>query len=388
VPLRQTTRCCSAIALVLLCACASAARQAPSVQLSLLPLRAIWSLPLNNALSAPPAFNGTRAYFPIAENRLAAYDLADGHQLWLVSATVRLEPAASDDLVFIADEESITALSAEDGSVKWRATHGDPLAAPLVWDNGWLIAAETSGALSAYRAADGHLVWRRDVGWQLHARPALVADRVYVPAGDGRIIALQLETGEPIWQHRLGGPPNDILALDDRIYVGANDNFLYCLDALDGSTRWRWRTGNDVIGRPAIDDTRVYFVSLDNLLRALDQRSGAQIWKRALPVRPSSGPIVANDAVIVMGIDPAARAFRASDGAPGADIPVKGVAVAQLHIVAVRETPLPLAVFMTADIENHVTVTALTRSIDPPVTQIAPLPNPTPIPKLSTEAPQ
>src|SRR5262249_23721265 len=84
---RQTTRCCSAIALVLLWQCATAA-QKPATELSLLPLRPLWTLALNNALSAPPAFAGTRAYFPIEDDRLVAYDLATGHQLWLVAAAV------------------------------------------------------------------------------------------------------------------------------------------------------------------------------------------------------------------------------------------------------------------------------------------------------------
>ena len=95
-----------------------------------------------------------------------------------------------------------------------------------------------------------------------------------MPVDDGRVVALQVESGEPVWERRLGGAPNDMLALDDRLYVGSADNFFYCLDADDGEVAWRWRTGADVIGAPVADDRRVYFVSLDNVLRALDLRRG------------------------------------------------------------------------------------------------------------------
>ena len=63
-----------------------------------------------------------------------------------------------------------------------------------------------------------------------------------MPLDDNRVVALQVETGEPLWEQRLGDKPNDMLALDDRIYVGSIDNFLYCLEADDGVIAWRWRT--------------------------------------------------------------------------------------------------------------------------------------------------
>jgi outer membrane protein assembly factor BamB len=53
-----------------------------------------------------------------------------------------------------------------------------------------------------------------------HASPALAADRVYIPTTDGRIVALRVENGEPVWERRLGGAVNDILALEHRLYAG------------------------------------------------------------------------------------------------------------------------------------------------------------------------
>ena len=59
----------------------------------------------------------------------------------------------------------------------------------------------------------------------------------------GRVVALEVSNGTQVWERRLGGPPNDMLALDDRIYVGSDDNFFYCLLASNGDVAWRWRTG-------------------------------------------------------------------------------------------------------------------------------------------------
>ena len=383
----RTTRCCSAIALTLFYGCAIAARKPPSAPLPFFPARTVWTLALNNALTAPPAFSGASGYFPIEGDRLVAYDLESGKQLWIVPATVQSAPATGDGLIFLAEPGAIAAVRESDGGVQWHLPYDQRLAVPLVWDNGWLIAADTTGTVVAFRATDGRVIWQRNIGAQVHAPPALAADRVYVSSADSRLIALQIETGAPIWEHRLGGPPNDILALDDRLYVGSNDNFFYCVGAAKGDIIWRWSTGADVIGKPAIDDARVYFVSLDNVLRGLNRRTGSQIWKRALAMRPTAGPLVAGNAIIITGLGPAPRAFFTKDGTPAPDVPAVGVVAAPPQIVAVSNSPTPLLIFMTTDIAAGATVTATTRSLEPAVAPgMPPLPSPVlPPPKLADD---
>jgi outer membrane protein assembly factor BamB len=300
----------------------------------LLPFRIAWTVALNGSLTAAPIFSGHRGYFPLDEGRFAAYDLADGKPVWVAMARIASQPAAGDGLVFIAEPEALSAVREVDGSVAWRLPFSGALAAPLVWDNGWLIAAGTSGTIQAFRASDGELIWRRDVGSPVNARPAMAADRVYLPATGDRIIALQVETGAPLWERKLGGAPNDVLALDDRLYVGSDDNFLYCLKAHDGLVDWRWRTGADVVGLPAADEHRVYFVSLDNVLRGLDLKSGAQRWKRALPLRPSAGPLKAGDTLIVSGVAPMLRAYFSKDGAPAGEVATDGELASPPYFVA------------------------------------------------------
>ena len=87
----------------------------------------------------------------------------------------------------------------------------------------------------------------------------------------------------------LGGPPNEILALDDRVYVGAKDHFFYCLMARDGRVDWRWRIGGDIVGVATSDENNVYFVAQDNVLRALNRKSGGQQWLRAAAVPAGVG---------------------------------------------------------------------------------------------------
>jgi outer membrane protein assembly factor BamB len=310
---------------------------------SLMPVDTLWGLALNNALTRGPAFDGTRAFFPIEGDRLAAYDLISGQQLWMVASKPAMDPVAGGGLVFIREAGTIKALRAADGSLAWELPFADDLAAHPVWDNGWLIVASTSGEVRAFRATDGQLIWTRDLKSPAHAAPALAADRVYVPTRDGRIVALRVESGEPLWERHLGGAPNEILALDDRLFAGSQDNFFYCVMAADGRVDWRWRTGGDVIGKPVADDRLVYFVSLDNVLRAMNQVSGGQQWMRPLPIRPAWGPVKAGATIIVAGQAPVLRAYNAKDGVAAAGT-LTGVVPAPPDPTATTPPPyLPLA---------------------------------------------
>jgi outer membrane protein assembly factor BamB len=303
------------------------------------------------------------------DSRLVARDLTDGAQLWSVTRSVGLQPAAGADLLFVVEPGALVALREADGSVAWERSFSETLAAPLVWDNGWLIAAATSGTILAFRASDGELIWRRDIGVTASARPALAADRVYVPAANGRVIAMQVESGVPLWERRLGGKPDEVLALEDRVYVGADDNYLYCLKTGDGLVDWRWATGADVLGLPVADEQRVYFVSLDNILRGLDRRTGNQRWKRALPLRPQSGPVRAGDTLIVSGIAPMLGVYFMKDGAPAGEIATDGELASSPYALPGAEAPTVLVV--TRNIEKGAMMTSFSRAREPAPAQPA-----------------
>ncbi len=320
---------------------------------------------------APPVASGYRVFVPVEGDRLMAFELQGGTSIWTTAAHPLFVPATGDDLVFLAEPDAITARRQDTGAVAWRVPFAAELAAPLVWDNGWLVAAEASGTVLAFRAADGELIWRQNLELRVRSAPALAADRLYAALEDGQIVALDVATGTRLWSRRLGGPPNDMLATDDRIYVGSDDNYLYCLAASTGEVAWRWRTGADVIGAPVTDGARVYFVSRDNVLRSLDRKSGAQRWKRALPARPTRGVVRSGDLLLVSGLAPKVSAFAMKDGAPAGDITSPGELAAAPFVTDVRG--VPQVVLVSRDIATGTRVLAVRRLIDPPMNNQVPI---------------
>jgi outer membrane protein assembly factor BamB len=372
-----TTRCCSAVALIALSSLAIAApgrRAANDAPLGLFPLGPVWTLPLNNQITVPPAYAGTHGFFAIEGDRLAAYDLISGRQEWLTSLHPEFEPAVGDGLLFVVEPTQLTALRQTDGTIAWQIPAVDASAVAPVWDNGWLIVSTRSGAILAYGARDGHLVWRHELGSAARARPSLAADRVYVAGDDSRIVALRVDTGEPVWERLLGGPATALLALDDRVYASSTDNFFYSIDAVDGRVGWRWRTGADVVGVPVVDDRNVYFVSFDNVVRALLRRNGVQQWVRLLPFRPIRGPLMIARTIVVSGIAPVVRAFNAKDGTPAGSLTGAGDLASAPYEVP-NPTGLPQLLLVTHDLAKGATATLLRRHIEPDLSAFVPPPS-------------
>src|SRR5947207_14155879 len=115
VAIRQTTICCSAVALITLIASGARAQTATTstravkqtrsaddkTPLALFPVATIWTLALNSALTAPPAFRGSFAVFALEGEQIVAYDPSKGSRLWLTTIATEVEPAIGANEVFI-----------------------------------------------------------------------------------------------------------------------------------------------------------------------------------------------------------------------------------------------------------------------------------------------
>src|ERR1700732_3679635 len=110
----------SAYRAVALIACSSVAFAAPPAPVPLLPTRTVWTLALNNQLTAPPVCDDANAYFPIEGDRLVAYGIFSGTQTWLVSARPQSALVAGDGLLFFVEPDTLTALHIADGSIAWQ----------------------------------------------------------------------------------------------------------------------------------------------------------------------------------------------------------------------------------------------------------------------------
>ncbi len=385
---RQTTICCSAVALIALSA-SSVHAQTPAVPrvvkqthaaddktpLAFFPVASVWTLPLNNALTAPPGFRDAYAVFALEGEQLAAYDLEAGERLWLATIATTVEPAVGADLVVVATDDALMGLSRNSGETIWSAPFEDELATTPVVAGDLLVLATADGQIVARRASTGAELWRRALARAATSRPAITPTRLFVATADSQVVALNVQTGEVLWTRRLGGPGHDILADGGRVFLGSQDRYFYCLDEKDGEVEWRWATGADAIGLPVVDEHTVYLVSLDNVLRALNRSSGVQRWKTPLPFRPMAGPLKYNETLVVAGTAPSLEAYNARTGKTLGHYPVPSELSALPYLFIDRQRVFPVLTTISSDIVGRSTVTGATRDLEPPNNPPAPLSN-------------
>ena len=290
-------------------------RDAEDAPAPLLAAERAWILTLPIVPSAPGAMDQDRIYIPLRQDLLIALNRETGLLDWTRTIDTSSPVVVGQASLFVVSRGLIRALDAATGEDLWSTPINTTITAPLVWDSGWLIAIVEPGEVLAFRAADGALIWHRTVGAP-SPHPAVPGgeNALYFALADGRVVALGLERGEPLWEQTLPGTLSEPAVARDRVFVGSTDNFFYALDADNGSLAWKWRNGGDVIGA-ATDGDVVYFASLDNIIRAVNRGNGNQRWQKSTDTRPVLPPRAFSGIVVLPGLMPAVTVFIGRTGA-------------------------------------------------------------------------
>ena len=290
-------------------------RDAKPTPVPLLPAELAWTLTLPIVPSAPGAMDQDRVYIPLRQDLLVALGRETGLVEWTRAIDTADPVVVGHATLFTVSRGRIRALDVATGADLWSVAVEGTITAPLVWDSGWLIAIAEPGDVLAFRAADGLLIWRRALGAP-SPHPAVPGgdNALYVTLADGRVVALELEHGETLWEQTLPGILSEPAAARDRVFVGSTDNFFYALDADTGSLTWKWRNGGDVLGAAADGDV-VYLASLDNVIRAVNRGNGNQRWLKSTGTRPVLPPRAFSGIVVLPGLMPGVTAFIGDTGA-------------------------------------------------------------------------
>jgi len=153
-------------------------------------------------------------------------------------------------------------------------------------------------------------LWSRSVGAgtdrrRLNLIPALRDGRLYVADAEGRIVALDADTGQILWERETGLPFSGGPEVNAKyILLGSSDGDLVACSVRDGAELWNTHLGSEILSVPRIAGPSVIVHTLDDSVHALDLDSGERLWKYNYPIptltlRGSSMPAITADSVIV-----------------------------------------------------------------------------------------
>jgi len=304
----------------------------------------IWQFDVRPKDDGSRAFGGGVAfadgvlYVTTGFAQIVALDATAGKELWRTAlpSPMRDAPTVSDGRVFaVTIENELYALAASDGHKLW-SNSGIPETADLLGGASPVVEGEvvvvpySSGELVALRVENGRVIWTDNLAAtrrfdaistlaDIRGQPVIDRGRVFAIGHSGRLVSIDLRTGERVWEQEISGEAMPWVA-GDFIYVLSSEGDVLCLTRADGRVRWvttldRYENPEKkrrpiLWSGPVLAGDRLVLVSSNGLAMSLSPYTGKALGQIELPAGTSISPIVAADTLYVMTDDADLIAMR------------------------------------------------------------------------------
>src|SRR5579859_980486 len=269
------------------------------------------------------------AVYASADSTLYALNASTGALLWKYQAGQQISQALAGDGVVYANTaaegnlSTLVALKASDGALLWQyalttqtpglqgVIDGTVYDLQLSGDPGSPSAAQTIYAL---RASDGHLLWQVALfGGDGLVNGAPVADSgvVYFGTIHGALSAFDATTGKLLWhvaQPSNGGPDFGPVTVSPAVanglvYIGDSQG-VSAYRASDGTRQWQYAAsnGSPFPAQPVVADGVVYYGAASGLIVALRASDGSLIWQQHTP--GAMLPLVISNGLVISDAGP------------------------------------------------------------------------------------
>jgi outer membrane protein assembly factor BamB len=305
---------------------------------SLVPLRDDAS----QALAGGLAYDNGRLYVTSGFGTVSAIDAANGNEIWTqrLQNTATGAPTVFGGLVYVvAGDSTAWAIEADDGRVRWQSDGlGDvgnvAGAAPPAVNDTHVVFSFGSGAVQGAFRQGGLRLWSADIvgarkGFAISlvdditGYPVIDGNTVYAGNHSGRVVALNVNSGERLWtaQH---GALDPVWPAGNSIYFVSDLNELIRLDASDGTQIWavdlpgyepvrrpqRRRDSAYTNHGPIMAGGRLIVASSDGVIRSFDPASGDLVGQTEIRGGATTRPVVANGTLYVVSTNGVLHAYR------------------------------------------------------------------------------
>ncbi|WP_434359108.1 outer membrane protein assembly factor BamB [Parasalinivibrio latis] len=155
-------------------------------------------------------------------------------------------------------------------------------------------------------------IWQHQIGdgvGQYFSRlsPAVGYDKIFAADRDGKVYALNSETGKKLWEVNLGEENPALLSGGltlsyGKVFIGSENGYVIALDEETGETKWKTQVNGEVLAKPLADEGMVVVNTSRGTLVALDAETGEQKWRIGnevpnLTLRGDSAPVTVGGGV-------------------------------------------------------------------------------------------
>ena len=262
--------------------------------------------------------DGETIYVAHPSGVVAAWVGETGKELWRRQLSGRIMAGTgvgSKHVVVVDDEGVVRAMRTADGVDEWRQNAGaQVLARPVV--SGAVVLLRTGGGqMLAIETVDGSVRWRNrhrvpELTLRGVSEPLSHGGRALAGLANGRLSSIDLVTGQTIWKvavdrARGSNEITRLIDLDSRpaivgnvLFAGAYQGRMVALEVATGESRWSRKVS--VLRDLGADDSGIYAVTSQSEVVGLRLNDGAELWRQsALRGRGLTAPSVLPGAIAV-----------------------------------------------------------------------------------------
>jgi len=274
------------------------------------------------------AFENGRIYATNGLGFVAAIDAATGGIAWQVrpGGPLRGAPTVAGGAVYVMSQDNqIYSLKLQDGAQNWSAAASLEIAgvfgtASPAFAQGTVVAGFSSGELNAYRYENGRVVWQDALARtsirtsvsslsDVDAAPVIDAGQVIAIGQGGRMVALELISGQRMWELNLAGLSTPWV-VGEWAFVVTDDAKLMAIARATGKIRWinqlpqfqnqKARRGVINYVGPILAGGRLIINGSNGAIIHIDPTTGRLLGQSGLKGSISLPPVVANQTMYIL----------------------------------------------------------------------------------------
>lgn len=274
------------------------------------------------------AFDAGRIFVTSGFGFVAALDAISGDEVWRVEtdAAIRTPPTAYRDKVYVttnineflaldqATGEEVWSFQSFEEAARFLSSASPAAAGDLV------VAPFSSGEIVAFLADSGRALWNETLAQQsrltalaslndIAGSPVIDRGLVYVVSHGGRFAAIDIRSGQRVWEASITSLQSPWVA-GDFIYVVSVDGEVVCLSRNDGGILWvselrRYENEKKKKGRvtwagPVLAGGSLILVSNLGEIAKVDPVTGAIQETRDIDAPSVISPVVANEDIYIL----------------------------------------------------------------------------------------
>ncbi|MGL6030044.1 MAG: outer membrane protein assembly factor BamB [Legionella sp.] len=283
-----------------------------------------WTAPVGRAkksseyLKLKPVIRGDVLYTADKSGLVQAVNKKDGQIKWSLQLKdgIVSGPTVRDGFIAVGTNvSSLVLINQADGKELWQARVSGEILSPPAMSHQKVIAKTIDGKVYSFDAVTGKQLWSTDHGspslvLKASSSPIIVGDLVLIGFSDGKLDALELQTGRVVWQRsiaygtgasdveRLVDIDADPIVKDNVAYLASYQGYIGALSLADG--QFIWRKSGSVYKNMVLKSNTLYLTDSNDVVWSINSRTGQVNWKQtALKARGLTEPVLVGEDIVV-----------------------------------------------------------------------------------------